>query len=100
MPNAFGIRSLYHQARRGFREADRFDVRYWTPQALLRTFSREIGPSTLSIDGFFGLGIQPADVDLLPLHLRPVVHSSEFLRRHAPFLLPVADSLYVRSVKA
>ena len=29
MPNVFGIRCLYHQIRRGFREASDFEVRYW-----------------------------------------------------------------------
>ena len=30
LPNWLGIRSLYHQVRRGFREAEKFEVRYWS----------------------------------------------------------------------
>src|SRR5262249_40203024 len=33
MPNAFGARNLYQQARRGFRRAVGFEVRYWSPSA-------------------------------------------------------------------
>lgn len=97
MPNWLGIRSLYHQARRGFRAERNFEVRYWGVEELRQTFGA-IGDVGLSVDGFFGLGIQPADVDLLPRRYRAVVHTSEALRRatrYLPFLLYVADSLYV-----
>ena len=30
LPNVFGLRSLYHEIRRGFRETRDFEVRYWT----------------------------------------------------------------------
>ncbi len=38
MASAYGIRSLYHQLRRGFRTPDAFDVRYWRPGQLQRVF--------------------------------------------------------------
>jgi 2-polyprenyl-3-methyl-5-hydroxy-6-metoxy-1,4-benzoquinol methylase/uncharacterized protein YbaR (Trm112 family) len=98
MPNMFGIRCLYHQARRGFREERDFEVRYWKPSELLAAFSSCIGPSTLSVDGFFSLNVQPNDLHLLPARYRAVVHASEVLRRLSgkiPALVSVADSLYV-----
>lgn len=98
MPNGYGVRSLYHQARRRFRAPENFDVRYWTPDELASTFAQAIGPASLSIDGFFGLGIQPSDVNMLPPRFQAVVHASEALRRaaeRAPWLQNVADSLYV-----
>lgn len=99
MPNTFGVRCLYHQARRGFREPDSFHVRYWTPRELLTTFAAIVGDASLSVDGFFGLGIQPSDLDMLPRHYRAVVRCSEALRQlthsTAPWLINVADSLYV-----
>jgi hypothetical protein len=76
------------------------DVRYWTPRELLAAFEEAIGASDLSVDGFFGLGIQPADVDMLPLHFQAVVRSSELMRRltnRVPSLRNAADSLYVTS---
>ena len=100
MPNAFGVRSLYHLLRRGRTEAKEFDVRYWTPRELKSTFRKLIGPSELSVDGFGGLGIQAADRDLLPRSYRMIVDASEMLRkvsRKLPFVGTVADSLYIES---
>ncbi|HET9407727.1 MAG TPA: methyltransferase domain-containing protein [Candidatus Sulfotelmatobacter sp.] len=100
MPNVFGIRCLYHQMRRGFRETRDFEVRYWRPSELLSAFTDNIGPSHLSIDGFFSLNVQPSDIRLLPRRYRALVHASEFLRKlspRLPALLNVADSLYISS---
>lgn len=102
MPNRFGIRSLYHLARRGFAEGTRFDVRYWRPGELREAFIEAIGKSTLSVDGFFGLGIQPADMHLMPRRYRAVIRTSELLRSLSSTLTPllnVADSLYITSIK-
>jgi len=100
MPNAYGIRCLYHQIRRGFREAKDFEVRYWSPRELLSQFSETIGPSHLSVDGFFSLNIQPSDLHLMPRRYRALVHTSEKLRRMSSkisALKNVADSLYISS---
>jgi len=98
LPNVFGVRCLYHQIRRGFREAQGFEVRYWRPSELLAAFNEFIGPSELSVDGYFSLNVQPNDLRLLPRRYRAVVHASEALRRMSariPILAKVADSLYV-----
>lgn len=103
MPNRWGVRSLYHQFHRGFREGRNFDVRYWSPYELESTVNNLVGPSTLSVDGFFGLGIQPSDIDLLPVRYRAVVRCSEALRalsERIPWLRNAADSLYVTSQRA
>ena len=100
MPNALGVRSLQHQLRRGFREAEGFEVRYWTPRELKRTFRRAIGDTTLSVDAYFGLGIQASDAAALPLKYRAVVKTSEFLRslsRMIPAMSWFADSVYLTS---
>ena len=50
-----------------------------------------------------GWAYRPSDVDLLPRKYRAIVHASEALRhltRYAPFLVYVADSVYVRVRKA
>ncbi len=102
MPNVFGIRCLYHQARRGFREGRDFEVRYWRPAELLQAFARAIGPSELTVDGFFSLNVQPTDIHLLPAHYRAIVHASEALRgltTRLPVLAKVADSLYISSTR-
>ncbi|HEX8847948.1 MAG TPA: methyltransferase domain-containing protein [Gemmatimonadaceae bacterium] len=100
MPNVFGLRSLYHQARRGFHEGRDFDVRYWTPGELRHRFEELIGPTRLDVDGFFSLNPQAADKHLLPLRYRAVVTVSDTLRaasRAVGALRYAADSLMVRA---
>lgn len=103
LPNRFGVRSMYHLARRGRKEPDPFDVRYWAPKEMLGAFSRGVGPSSIEVDGFFGLGIQPSDIPLMPRRYKVVIKASETLRKATRVLRPlslVADSLYVRSIKS
>ena len=102
MPNRFGVRSLQHQIRAAFREETGFDIRYWTLPELRRVFSELIGLSSIQVDGYFGLGIQPRDKDLLPAQYRLVVNCSEALRtlsRTLPWMKYFADSVYVTSVR-
>lgn len=101
MANRWGVRSLYCQARRGFREAARFEVRYWSPAQLIAMFEAHLGSTSLSVDGYFGLGIQPSDIDLLPARYRLVVRASELLKRcskRLPWMISLADSLYLHSM--
>jgi len=103
MPNFFGIRCLYHQARRRFREATDFEVRYWKPAELLSVFSTHIGPSDLTVDGYFSLNVQPADLRFLPAKYQALVRASETLRKISNVISPLAtfaDSLYVSSHRA
>ena len=103
MPNIYGLRCVMQQARRRFREPEKFEVRYWSPSELRRTFGSAIGPTRLSADGFFSLNAQPAEAELLPAHLRTLVHTSAALARIAdrvPPLVNAADSVWVRSVKS
>ena len=98
MPNSCGLRNIIQQARRRFRTPQAFEVRYWTPGELRRTFARAIGPARLSVDGFFSLNAQPAEAALLPARYRALVRVSSALTRLSrvvPPLLMVADSLYV-----
>lgn len=103
MPNVFGMRCLYHQIRRGFREGRDFEVRYWKPGELLSAFGERIGPSELTVDGYFSLNVQPSDIHLLPPRYRAVVRVSEGLRRissRIPWLTQLADSLYVSATRS
>jgi len=102
MPNVFGIRCLYHQARRGFRQTQGFEVRYWTPGELMETFASILGPSRLFVDGYFTLNPQISDLHFLPARYRAIVHTSEALRRMSELFPPLAylaDSLYVASTR-
>ena len=102
MPNAFGLRNVIQLARRGFREGERFDVRYWRPAELVSAFS-VIGTTTLSTDGFFTLNPQKRDLDLLPRRYRLLVRMSEALRQASsriPVLTNLADSVDVSSTRA
>lgn len=104
MANVWGARSLFNQLReRRFREPrTMFDVRYWSPRELEEAFTRAVGPTSLSVDGFLTLNPQPADLPLLPRRYRALVRGSEALRRlsgRLPFLVNAADSVYVAARK-
>ena len=97
-----GVRSLWHQARRGFREPARFEVRYRSLPQMLEMFTAAIGPTTATIDCFFGLGLQASDAR----HMRPLARlatvASEHLKHIAktvPALRSGADSVFLHSAK-
>lgn len=103
MPNRIGLRCLYHQVRRGFRAPRGFDVRYWSMRTLIETFSRILGESSAFVDCFFGLGLQKADLDLMPISHRALIGLSEVLKglsRNFSILVRAADSVFVLSRKA
>jgi SAM-dependent methyltransferase/uncharacterized protein YbaR (Trm112 family) len=100
MPNSHGVRSTMHRVKRGFREAKDFEVRYWSPAELVTVFTNIFGDSHLSVDGYFGLGIQKSDINMLPYRYKLIVTASEILRKASlkiPFLTYLADSLYIQS---
>ena len=86
--------------RPGFREERDFEVRFWRPAELLAAFNCSIGPSELSVDGFFPLNVQPNGIRLLPARYRALVRTSEVLRRlskKVPASTKLADNLYVNA---
>lgn len=100
MPTRYGVRCLYHQARRAFREARGFEVRYWTRGALESIFSRHIGPPRFEVDCYFGIGLQKADAPLMTPALRRVLWASERLKGMSvsvPALVACADSVFVEA---
>ena len=103
MPNVFGIRCLFHQLKRGFREPRHFEVRYWTISELRRALASKIGTTDISVDCFFGIGLQAADLRLMPPGRQCLIRLSEALRRMSQFLRWMsygADSIYLASRKA
>lgn len=102
MPNRMGLRCLYHQARRGFREGTGFEVRYWGTRELRRTFGELVGPAALSVDCFFGIGLKETDASILPPVARAAALASGVLERagrRLPWLAEAADSVFVTAVK-
>jgi SAM-dependent methyltransferase len=102
MPTRLGIRCLFHQARRGFRDGRGFEVRYWSLPALRRLFSKHVGPSRVEVDCYFGIGLQPADAPLMTPRLKRILAASEFLKqasRHFSPLAWVADSVFVEAAR-
>jgi SAM-dependent methyltransferase/uncharacterized protein YbaR (Trm112 family) len=105
MANRFGLRQAYNATRAWISSNDdEFRIRYWTPRELQTTFARLVGPCELSVDGFFALNPQPADLDMLARRYAAVVRTSEALRRLAArqrcrLVGHVADSVYVRAEK-
>jgi SAM-dependent methyltransferase/uncharacterized protein YbaR (Trm112 family) len=102
MPNRLGLRCLYHQTRRRFRTPTDFEVRYWSLGSLKETFNRRVGLSSISVDCFFGLGLQKADAGLMPASKSALIRVSETLRRWSMHFAPitrVADSVFILSHK-
>jgi SAM-dependent methyltransferase/uncharacterized protein YbaR (Trm112 family) len=102
MPTRYGIRCLYHQLRRGFGDGSGFEVRYWLLRDLQRMFSERIGPSAFEVDGYFGIGLQQSDRHLMTPFRRLVLRASSMMTaasRRVSWLINIADSVYVRSVK-
>jgi hypothetical protein len=103
MPTRFGMRCLYHQARRAFREGAGFEVRYWTLPALRSLFTRCVGETGFAVDCYFGIGLQKSDQAWMTPKLKLIVRASERLKaasRYAPQLVWLADSVFAVSVKA
>ncbi len=98
MAHRIGVRSLYHQLRLALRTPRQGDVRYWSAREMTAAFEAAVGPSRLSIDGFFGLGLQAANAASFLPHHRCIVNLSEMLRRF-PALRLMADSLYVEATR-
>lgn len=103
MPTRYGVRCLYNQARRGFREGTGFEVRYWTLPELWRLFTACVGVTRFEANCYFAIGLQPSDEPLMTPGLRRVVRASERVKaisRRWPALVGVADSVFVEAVKA
>jgi 2-polyprenyl-3-methyl-5-hydroxy-6-metoxy-1,4-benzoquinol methylase/uncharacterized protein YbaR (Trm112 family) len=102
MANAYGLRSLYIQARRRFRAARAFEVRYWRMSELRRVFEDNIGPTKIRSHCYFGLGLERSDIDLMATQGKVLIRVSDWLRRTStvwPGLTGVADSVYVSATK-
>lgn len=102
MPNVFGVRNLYNQWRKRYKEQTSSEVRYWSLSELKNTFGSFIGPTSLAADGYLALGASPRDADLLSLRYRFVVGFSERLRRMSEkveWMTYLADSLFVTSLR-
>lgn len=101
LPNIFGLRQFANLVRQRIsNDQNPFRVRYWTPREIRTTFERLVGPTKLSVDGFFSLNPQATDLDLMPPRYAAVVRASEALRAVSRTLPPVgwvADSLYAEA---
>jgi ubiquinone/menaquinone biosynthesis C-methylase UbiE/uncharacterized protein YbaR (Trm112 family) len=100
MPTKFGVRCLYHQARRAFRSARGFEVRYWTIPNLVQLFERHVGAASVEVDCYFGIGLQRADEPVMTPPLRRVLRASERLKAASRTWSPLvwaADSVFVEA---
>jgi SAM-dependent methyltransferase/uncharacterized protein YbaR (Trm112 family) len=102
LPTRYGIRCLYHQARRGFRPARGFEVRYRTLGSLHELFSSRVGPVHFEADCYFGIGLQSSDAHLMTPPLKAILAASNLLKRASEtltVLTRVADSVFVEAAK-
>jgi SAM-dependent methyltransferase len=102
LPGAYGPRSVYQQGRRLFRAGRGNEVRYWRPKTLVDVFTAAIGSTELACDGFLTINPHVGSLaELRPAARVVVVGSRGFARaaRLFPAIRPLADSLWVRSVR-
>ena len=102
LANALGIRSLYHQLRRGFSKPKGFAVRYLRPKQIKCLFQPYGSDVELMPDCYFGLGLQTSDSEFMTPFKRFVLRASEVLKRAAAIFRPLpllADSLLVSGIK-
>jgi hypothetical protein len=100
MANSAGLRSLWQQLRRGFRAPVGFEVRYRSLDRLRELFA-VIGPTSISVDCFFGLGLRASDIADMHPAARLATRASEVVKRaqrRVPALLAVADSVLCESI--
>jgi len=98
LAHTVGLRSGYHQALRGFRDPEGFDVRYWPAAEMRRVFARYFARADVSVHCYFGLGLEPSDAPLMRPAGRAAIRVSEALRRASQVVTPLkylADSLFV-----
>jgi SAM-dependent methyltransferase/uncharacterized protein YbaR (Trm112 family) len=103
MPNAFGLRCLWHQIRRGFRPPTDFEVRYFSIPQLQRMFEAQIGATTSRVHCFFGIGLLPSDFQFMGPIGKLLIVASEALRVVSFVVPPIkfaADSVYLESRKS
>lgn len=97
MPNRLGLRNIYNCIRTRFREED-FDVRYYFPSELVQYGRRYFFKAHTTIEGFFGLGVQPSDREFFTPLGKAVCFASEVLRTTLHYVSRsewLADSLYL-----
>lgn len=93
-----GLRSLYHQAKRGFQDPGGFGVRFWTPAQMRERFEHDVGATDLEPDAYLILNAPPADLSVLPPHYRALAHLSNLFCRvgaFVPAVVNLADSINV-----
>jgi ubiquinone/menaquinone biosynthesis C-methylase UbiE len=102
LANHLGVRSVYHQLKRGFREPIGFEVRYLWPSQIKNIFPRAGWWVETKPDCFFGLGLQKADSEVMPYLKKILLFASELLKKLArslPLLGLLADSIFVIAEK-
>lgn len=102
MAHRGGIRSIYIRTRRSYMEGGIFRVRYWSLAEMRRTFTKNIGPSTLIPEAFGGLGLLVKDWRLVSTKAKMLIIISLLMKKISRIIKPLiclADSVYVVSTK-
>jgi AraC-like DNA-binding protein len=87
---------------RGFKEAENFDVRYYTRWELRRIFEETIGAARMSTDSQFGLGWQMSENKLMAGKHNATLLASEPQGRISDVVPPmrsIVDSLCSEATK-
>jgi len=104
LPLKYGLTNVRHLLK-GPTDQDNPEswvVRYYTWRELTELFGLVFGNIKVRSDCFFGIGVRPEDIDLLPWKYKPVVIASSILTWVARLFPPfrrMSDSVFVQARK-
>lgn len=102
MAHKGGLRSTYSRTRHDYLQSGGFRVRYWSLASLRDVFERKIGPSTLMVEAYGGLGLLAEDLHYVSIKAKVLIAISILLKKLSVLVGPLirlADSVYVVSSK-
>ncbi|MDC3175231.1 methyltransferase domain-containing protein [Candidatus Pelagibacter sp.] len=102
MLNKYGLRSLYNQIKRNFREAQDFEARYWTPKELQKNFENYIGYTKIETGSYFTQA-QEEDYEIFSFRNKIIFKISLFVKnlsKKLNILQKFADNLFLISNKS
>jgi SAM-dependent methyltransferase len=96
------LRSTFSRTRSDYLDGGPFRVRYWSLPSMRELFETKIGSTTLTAEGFGGLGLLPEDRAYVSTKAKLLIAISTVFKRLSAVVSPLirfADSVYVVAIK-
>jgi SAM-dependent methyltransferase/uncharacterized protein YbaR (Trm112 family) len=99
-PVSHGITNFRYGRRAEEEDYESWCVRYYSFEELRSLFASPFEGFSLEVDCYFGIGVRPEDLDLLPWRYKGVVVLSEIFKAAARLIRPlerISDSVFVHA---